>query len=195
MPFVGYKGFTLVELMITITLVALFLTLAMPSFQDFILNNRLSTQANDILADLALARSEAIRRAANVTICKSANPTAASPSCDTNRSSSWTNGWVVFVDRGTLGTIELSGTAPDEILRARTGVSPNSLLGDSSPGDPVRVTFSPSGLTQNLGPGETQLRLCDSRGSAYGRAIVINQAGRVRITPAGQGKAGALSCS
>lgn len=189
-------GFTLVELIVTITIVGVLAAIAVPGLQGFVLDSRLSSQANDALSDLSFARSEAIRRGTRVTLCKTSDPTAAAPSCDAVATNPWTTGRIVFADEGVAGTINTGDTVlrvKDELDGASS--SGNRLLGDSTTGSPVRISYLSTGLVENFSAGETQLRLCDSRGAAYGRAIVITNSGRVRVAPRGQAKSGALSCN
>lgn len=80
-------GFTLIELMVTISVLAVLLGVGVPSFQATIQGNRITTTANDLVAALQLARSEAVRRGVNVTVCSSNNQSTCS--------GAWTNGWVV----------------------------------------------------------------------------------------------------
>jgi len=75
------KGFTLVELMITLSIAAILMSMAVPSFTTAIKNNRLTTQANELISSLNYARSEAIRRGASVTL--------------TSASANWHTGWTV----------------------------------------------------------------------------------------------------
>jgi len=107
------SGFTLIELLVTISVVAILLAIAVPSFQTFILNNRLATATNELVSALAIARSEAVKRATRVTVCKSANAGAASPVCST--AANWQDGWIVFVDVSVAGTVD--GTDAANILR------------------------------------------------------------------------------
>jgi type IV fimbrial biogenesis protein FimT len=67
----GFRGFTLIELMVTISIMAILLMIAVPSFQNATLGSKLSSFANGLVASAHLARSEAIKRNADVTLCVS----------------------------------------------------------------------------------------------------------------------------
>ena len=84
------SGFTLIELLVTITIAAILLSIAVPSFRDAALGSRLSNIANDLNASVQLARSEAIKRNAPVTLCTSTDGLA----CDV--SDDWEQGWIVL---------------------------------------------------------------------------------------------------
>lgn len=84
------KGFTLVELMITIVVLAILTSIAFPSFQASLRSNRVATASNELMASLALARSEAIRGGRGGGVCASKKGEA----CDGN----WNDGWVVWTD-------------------------------------------------------------------------------------------------
>jgi type IV fimbrial biogenesis protein FimT len=90
------RGFTIVELMVSLAVLAILLTLAVPSFTNATLGARLSAYANDLLASTQLARSEAIKRNAPVTLCASSDGTT----CAT--SGNWRVGWIVRLADGTV---------------------------------------------------------------------------------------------
>jgi type IV fimbrial biogenesis protein FimT len=86
------KGFSLIELMIVLAVLAISLGLAAPSFQAVINTNRIASAANDVTAAIQLARSEAIRSNRSVVLCRSDDLSAC-----TAGSGAW-KGWIVFVD-------------------------------------------------------------------------------------------------
>ena len=105
-------GLTLVELMITLAVAIILVAVGMPLFSGVAANNRAVTQANTFLTAFKLARSEAVRRGTEVSVCAIANPSAATITCGTN--SDWNNGLLVFTDGGTVGSVD-AGT--DERVR------------------------------------------------------------------------------
>lgn len=173
-PLPNRKGFTLMELVITLTIASILAVMAVPSFQSFVLDNRLTSQMNDLVADLAFARSEAIKRGRNVTACVRE---AGGNICDTT-APVWHSNRVVWVDENGDGTI---GTA--EILRARARLDGDNVLLASN--IPATLTFFRDGLT-NVAPPATGLanhfKLCDRRKNAYARVVQIDRSGRVRTT-------------
>jgi len=99
-------GFTLVEAMITVAIVAILATLAAPSFDSLILRTRLVSLGNDIIASTQLARSEAIKRNAVVVMCASANGTSCA-----GASGNWSNGWIVALADGS-GVLSVQRALP-----------------------------------------------------------------------------------
>src|SRR3569832_1171984 len=93
------RGFTLVELLVTISIATILVTLAVPSFSDFVKINRMITQTNDFVTALNVARSEAIRRGNRITLCKSSDGAG----CVSG--GNWEQGWIVFVDADGDGAV------------------------------------------------------------------------------------------
>jgi type IV fimbrial biogenesis protein FimT len=98
-------GFTLVELLIGLAVLAVLLSLGIPGFASIIQSNRLSSETNDLITALNLARSEASKRGLRVSVC---GLDTAGTNCATTPS--WANGWIVFTDDvGTIGNVDGPG--------------------------------------------------------------------------------------
>lgn len=78
-PTLRHRGFTLTELLIVVAVIGVLLAIAAPSFRTTIENQRIRAASSDLYASLALVRSEAIKRNANVTLLP--------------LSGNWANGW------------------------------------------------------------------------------------------------------
>lgn len=102
------SGFTLVEMMIVLILIAIVAGIGIPNLTQMIRNNQMATHANSLLGALQLARSEAIRRGVPVAVCGSSNGS----SCD---QSAWGQGWIVYANTSGAGT-DPSATG-NEIVR------------------------------------------------------------------------------
>ena len=105
-------GFTLYELLITTSIIAVIITFGLPNLVDFRANGRMTAAANDLHASFYLARSEAARAKTNVSICASANPMAADPDCG----GTFQDGWIVFEDPHLVAGV-ISHDAGEAILR------------------------------------------------------------------------------
>jgi type IV fimbrial biogenesis protein FimT len=172
-------GFTLLEIMLVIALLAVLLGLAAPSFSDFVRNSRMTSKANDLLAALNLARTEAIKR------------------CDADADFSQ---WIVFVDddgdpddavvdEGN-GTFE---TDSDEILLLRSSDSIATIT--TLPSEDVEgyVQFGQDGFQRRDGgaaPTDLAVLMCDDRGNnavsgadiSAARAMFITRTGRAEVS-------------
>lgn len=175
-PFININryrsGFTLVELIITLTIAGILMALAIPAMKAFILDQRLTTQANDFIADLNLARSEAVRQASNVVICKQGG-SVSSPSCST--STAWDAGWVVFVDANSNGAL----ASNESVLRIRQSLDGSNTL-NAIPSSTNSIVFTNAGLTTLSSSTEIAMRLCDSRGASKAVTVWVNFTGRAR---------------
>lgn len=109
-------GFTLVELMVAVVVMAIVLGFAVPGFQTTINSSRLTGSANEMVNALQTARMEAIRRNQRVAVCLSADADATTPSCTATSPT----GWLVFVDADHDGAY---GNADTLLLRSRAAAS------------------------------------------------------------------------
>lgn len=175
------SGFTLIELMITLIVVAVLMGIGVPNLRTFIQNSRITTQGNEMLASLALARSEAIKRSAPVVVCPSAAPTAAAPTCSAG--GIWERGWLVFADATDPATKKGNNTFAeaegDILLRIHEQLEGANTLRASGADLADHLTFGPTGVTSMS--GADFLKLCDARGAPSARAIMVEATGRARI--------------
>jgi type IV fimbrial biogenesis protein FimT len=113
------RGFTLIELMMAITVLAILLGLAVPSFRDASLGSRLTSYANDLVASAQLARSEAIKRNRPVVICATETTADDDVVCvdEANWEGGWSVGFLEDVDRLDEDGDPITVTVVNEILR------------------------------------------------------------------------------
>ena len=178
------KGFTLVELLITIVVISILLAAAVPSFMQAIKNNRITGQATSFVISTQMARNEAIKRGASTTMC------AANADMDAcSGSNDWSTGWIVFSDLnrdGVINTNATDGTATsvsgttcldteDCLLGAVGGPEKSTLTAGNS-----NIRFLPTGRTAN-GPLTFTLKADDCEHSQK-RNIIMTLQGHTSIT-------------
>lgn len=167
------SGFTLIELLVTLAVVAVLVMVGIPSFADLIKNNRVSTQANALMRSLQLARSEAVKRGGQVTVCISADQAT----CAADNSSNWEQGWVVFVDNNGDGVID----AGEDIVRVQATL-PSGYTVKAGGNFDDWVAYLSSGRSDGSGGlGNDTFRICADNDVNYSRHIIISPSGRVRM--------------
>ena len=187
------SGFNLIELMVVLFVGSILLGVGVPAMTEFMANNRMSTSVNDLNLSVHLARSEAIKQRANITVCASTNSNSAAPRC--NASANISDGWIVFVDSLPPAAANLTPLSDDDILYthgpmddsidvvvADTNNTLNGVqfMSFSSTGFPVtQVAWARSSFN---------FQLCDTRGDidvgggiAAGRWLQVTPTGRPQI--------------
>lgn len=180
-------GYTLIELMTMLAVVAIVLSVGVPQLNVYFQGNRMVTNTNDLLTALHLARSEAIKRGMRATVCKSGNAETSTPSCD--KTANWEDGWLVFSDgNGTIGSYDPPG---DVLLRIHPAAEGSDVtITPQGTGIADYVSFTSRGIPKDSG-GSSQsgtFSICDVRGlknpagNVIARGVDLNAAGRVRST-------------
>ena len=174
------KGFTLVELVVTIAVGGLILSAAVPAFREMILASRTTAMVNDFVGSLTLARSEALKRNERVTVCKSADGL----SCTT--AGTWDQGWIVFNDPNGDAAV----TTGEDILFARLdtvqGVDASGGTGDLK----YYVSYIANG-TSRMTDGSIQsgnIQFCRNPrpgDSSKNRTLTVSVTGRPSIANGG----------
>ncbi len=160
------KGFTLVEMMITVAILAVLVGLAGPYFGELIRNNRVQTQAQVIFSALISARSEAIKRNHSVTLCKSADGSSCTTSGD------WDQGWIIFADEDNDGALDTG----EDILRVQELISSGITLRATGTFASV-VRFRSDGT---ISGAQDSLWICDADEDIDARKVTISNTGRPR---------------
>lgn len=132
------QGFTLLELIITVTIAAIVLVIGVPSFQETIRQNRLTAYTNQFVGSLNLARSEAIKRGRRVVVCPSTDGATCAASGD------YEQGWIVFADANANNA---TGDAGDVVIRVFEKMPAGMTLIGSAEIQSL-VFYTPDGLAQ-----------------------------------------------
>ncbi|MCF8155057.1 MAG: GspH/FimT family pseudopilin [Rhodoferax sp.] len=176
------RGFTMIELMVVIAIIAILTTIAAPSFKAMLQSNSMTSTVNGFLADTRYARSESIRRGGDVVMCRSDNPETSTPICATGSGTNgWVSGWIIYLDQNGNGTIEST-----ELLRVQGPITSIDSITQTSGSARNELKFTATGrltltsmLSLQFGGG--------SFANEAQRTICLNVGGRARI--AGDGYA------
>lgn len=168
------EGVTLIELLVTLSVVAIIVAIGVPALRDFFATNQMSAAVNDLVTSLHLARSEAIKGETSATVCPSANWDSPNPAC--TPAGDLADGWIVVVDPpGNPVVVQAHEPLPDRIQLSQDFIDSMDFLASGVPANPNA-------------DGEFNLLLCDDRGDfdtggglAAGRWINIRGTGRPRI--------------
>lgn len=153
------KGFSLTELMVVVAILGIFATMAAPSYQNLIARDRTIAVANDLLSNIQMARSEAVKYNSTALICGRSNGACGS---------SWSNGWLVRTDQNLDGT-------PETTIRVRDSIHQNISISSTA----NSIAFGA------LGQASTTATITIQHSHpAYTRVICIQSSGRSYIAAA-----------
>ena len=164
------RAISLFDMLVTLVVASTLTALAVPAFKQLMVRNRLTTQVNRLLADMHLARSEAIKRRENVVLCKSRDGQHCA------EDAAWRDGWVIFVDPNsnhladpdeTVIRVQGAQSGVDTHLNASGGTQRNHYLG-----------YHPDGMSGKRGT----FTFCDPSSPDTARAIIIYWTGRARVS-------------
>lgn len=187
-PHFRLQGFTLVELMITLAVLAILTGLVAPGLRGFIVANRLASESNDVMGALGLARAEAVRRGRRVILCPVdvSDGKPITSTCIDLGSGTW-QGWMVFEDTNSNGARDV---ASEDVIRAGAfaGGSTHVLSSATLQGDKHMIVFRPDGFARPQGSNtdvqRVALGICDvsSSVSSNYRTISLAFGGRTSLS-------------
>ena len=186
-----HTGFTLPELLITLAIVGILLTVGVPSLKTFMQGNQLIASTNELISALHVARSEAIKLNTRVSICESSDGATCAVT------GSWKNGWIVFIDGNGANPGDLVNTGSpctaantDCLLRIHDAIDDDLLsisVLNPAKNSVSSFTFTSRGLPKaaNGAVESGVFSLCsfDSNNNVIdARAVVLSLSGRVRVS-------------
>jgi len=157
------RGFTLVELLITVAIVGILLAIGVPAMQQFLAEQAAAGSADELANDLRLARAEALKRGIDVSICSSTTSLGSAPVCSTQGDDEWVSGWLIVDVNGNVLRIQnaMRGVASVDSSAAAT------------------VTFRPNGLANSS--ASFVLTPSGDGGTARNRTVSVGIQGRVAV--------------
>jgi type IV fimbrial biogenesis protein FimT len=192
-------GFTLWELLMTLLVAGILLGIGVPNVMEFQRNGAMTAAANNLVTGILMARNEAVKRQAPVTLCLSDNPTAVAPVCAPNAVTDSTRGFIVYVDEN--NNLDANGAriltdatdgnavvdANELLLMQSAGFAGTTMLVSANCG---HITYLPSGFPRAVpglcAPTTRAVLFCDDRGRRV-TAGSLSAARNVRIDRAGRG--------
>ena len=176
-------GFTLLELLITLSILAILVGVGMPSVVSLSQNNTLVSQTNNVVGTIRFARREAVKRNTDVVICQSSDGMTCTNGAD------WTKGWIVFSDLNDNGVFDAPANAnaidfrlDDQLIRIQDGMEVDYKISSGVYGAAQPLSFNSSGYLDNSG----DIALCDERGEDFCRIIFVELSGRTRTKTVGE---------
>jgi type IV fimbrial biogenesis protein FimT len=169
----SFQGFTLVELMVTVAITAVLMSLALPSMRQFIGNWQLSNAVNAFMGSMQLARAEAIKKGRTVRMCRSSNGTSCG--VGNNLPGGWTSGWIVYIDNDGNGSNVTTG---DQVVYTQGALGNfDSIISNA----PKPIVYGPTGILKG-GVGVQAMTFNWDADATIQKTICINFTGRAFIT-------------
>jgi type IV fimbrial biogenesis protein FimT len=180
------RGFTLIELMVTLAIMAVLMKVAAPGMQTLYKSSRVQTEVSQFIGDIQFAKAEAIKRGQPVTMC----PSSDGNTCLALGTTTWGSGWIVFNDVNGNGVLT---AGVDNRLRQRAPFRGGDTLTPSNNVD--RITFNREGFSTTPSTSTIfKLHTSDSLSTAT-RCVTLEFAGRTSTQIYGQVNSSSVTCN
>lgn len=170
------RGFTMIELMVTISISVLLVTFGVPMMSNLIEGNTISGHVNNFVGSISLARSEALKRGVQVVVCRSDNPNDDAPTCAAS-GTGWQSGWIAFADRNGNEQMDDPASSGDVLLRVQGAMTDTGGIVRNV--SSTKLIFRPTGLM--ISGLSTFTFNSRSQNSARLRCVCIGSSGRTRL--------------
>jgi len=161
-------GFTMIELVVTMTIVGILAAIGVPSFNYITTSNRITGEINGLLGDLQFARSEAVKQGLPVTVCASSDGATCNGGID------WESGWIVFLDSNGDQIVQ---SATEAVVRTQTKFTSTDTLRPSN-GTFGAITFNREGYATTNSTATVTMLLHDSTlNTQWTRCLAITPVG------------------
>lgn len=166
---VRQKGYSLIELMTTIAVASILITVALPGMNSFRLNSNMTGHVNELISGMHLARNTAITTNSRVTVCASSNG-------NTCEAVAWESGWIAFIDRDSDQFVD----GDERILRVGSDIDGVTITADQYP---AFLMYRPNGraMKNTVSENSGRFTFCDKRGVSHAKAILVDLSGRPRV--------------
>jgi len=180
------RGFSLIELLVTIAVAAILAGVAAPQMTTMMNANRVQSAASALQSDMMFARTEAIKRGSWVSLC----PSSDGATCLT--ANTWNSGWIVFADAAGNGVFN---TGADTILKVRAATSGGNTIAASPAPTINAVIFNREGFTSNLGSAAVSFAVHTANNYANStRCVMVTFGGSLSTVSKGTAVMG-VTCS
>ncbi|WP_309045743.1 GspH/FimT family pseudopilin [Marinobacter sediminicola] len=167
------SGFTLIELMVTLVVIAIVAMIAVPAMSDMVTRSRTTAAYNELQGLVGYARSESAKSPAqSVLLCSSNNGTSCTGQTD------WSTGWLVARDLNGNGSVDVADTVLKVAGELSAGISLNVKTGASSDFNTTTVSLIRNGAP--AGGNQITFKLCDAFGASEARGVVLSVSGQAR---------------
>lgn len=190
-------GFTLTELMATMALSGILMTVAVPNLGPFIKDRRITTATNDFVHAVTRARTEAVKRRTGIIMCRAGDPNdlgdaGFDPECqgnvypddEANQQDDWTHGWLLYATpfgyQPTNTLPDFYNSSRDDLVAIGTRVPDGVRILSNGAGNNWLIYYADGSLNEG---GAAQYAICDERGASKGRLVTIPLSGRPQVGP------------